>query len=285
MPPVPDAGERRQDLIAGSVLLVLALSGPRLAGAGAKGRTRMDLLLAAAQVALAPAALVAVMTGCLLGVVFGAIPGLTFSVAMALVVPMSFSMETAPAIGLLLGTYIGGMTGGAVSALLLGIPGTPSAAATVLDGHQSTDPPWQGVAGAGHGGGGLGLLGHRLADHHGGFGRHGGEARAEVRPGRDLRAAGLRLVHDLQAGAEIAGQGADRRHSGADGDDHRHRRDRGRAAADLRYCRAAAGGEPAGGDDRALRGAACDRRLRAALRGRAKAAGGGRCPRRTAHDP
>lgn len=98
----------------------------------------MDLLLTAAQVALAPAAILAVVAGSLLGVVFGAIPGLTFTVAMALVVPMSFSMEAGPAIALLLGTYIGGMTGGSVSAILVGIPGTPSAAATVLDGYQLT---------------------------------------------------------------------------------------------------------------------------------------------------
>ncbi|MGI9365446.1 MAG: tripartite tricarboxylate transporter permease [Rhizobiaceae bacterium] len=98
----------------------------------------MDLLLTAAQIALSPASIIAVLSGCLLGVVFGAIPGLTFTVAMALVVPMSFSLDTAPAIALLLGTYIGGMTGGSVSAILLGIPGTPSAAATVLDGYQLT---------------------------------------------------------------------------------------------------------------------------------------------------
>lgn len=98
----------------------------------------MDLLLSAAEVALAPGPLLAVTLGTLLGVIFGAIPGLTFTVAMALVVPMSFSLPTAPAIGLLLGTYIGGMTGGSVSAILLGIPGTPSAAATVLDGYPLT---------------------------------------------------------------------------------------------------------------------------------------------------
>ncbi|NNK77787.1 MAG: hypothetical protein HKP40_03655 [Litoreibacter sp.] len=98
----------------------------------------MDLFLTAAQIALSPASILAVLSGCLLGVVFGAIPGLTFTVAMALVVPMSFSLDTAPAIALLLGTYIGGMTGGSVSAILLGIPGTPSAAATVLDGYQLT---------------------------------------------------------------------------------------------------------------------------------------------------
>ena len=98
----------------------------------------MDILITALQVITSPLTLVAIFAGCLLGVVFGAIPGLTFTVAMALVVPMSFSLDSAPAIGLLLGTYIGGMTGGSVSAILLGIPGTPSAAATVLDGYQLT---------------------------------------------------------------------------------------------------------------------------------------------------
>lgn len=98
----------------------------------------MELLLSAASDSFAPATLLAVLVGSLLGVIFGAIPGLTFTVAMALVVPVSFSLETAPAIGLLLGTYIGGMTGGSVSAILLGIPGTPSAAATVLDGYALT---------------------------------------------------------------------------------------------------------------------------------------------------
>ncbi|WP_114965737.1 tripartite tricarboxylate transporter permease [Alkalilacustris brevis] len=98
----------------------------------------MELLFSAATVALAPGALLAVFLGSLLGVIFGAIPGLTFTVAMALVVPVSFSLETAPAIGMLLGTYIGGMTGGSVSAILLGIPGTPSAAATVMDGYALT---------------------------------------------------------------------------------------------------------------------------------------------------
>ncbi|WP_322989376.1 tripartite tricarboxylate transporter permease [Hoeflea sp.] len=98
----------------------------------------MDILITALQVVVAPLTLVAIFSGCVLGVIFGAIPGLTFTVAMALVVPMSFSLNSAPAIGLLLGTYIGGMTGGSVSAILLGIPGTPSAAATVLDGYPLT---------------------------------------------------------------------------------------------------------------------------------------------------
>ena len=98
----------------------------------------MDMLLHALAASLAPETVFAVAVGSLLGVLFGAIPGLTFTVAMALVVPVTFSLPSEPAIGLLLGTYIGGMTGGSVSAILIGIPGTPSAAATVLDGYQMT---------------------------------------------------------------------------------------------------------------------------------------------------
>ncbi len=98
----------------------------------------MDLFLSALYLAFTPTALLAIGFGALIGLIFGSIPGLTFTVALALALPITFSMDAVPAIGLLLGTYIGGMTGGSVSAILLGIPGTPSAAATVLDGHPMT---------------------------------------------------------------------------------------------------------------------------------------------------
>lgn len=75
------------------------------------------------------------LIGSVVGVIFGAIPGLTFSMALALLLPFTFGMAATPAIALLLGIYIGGMTGGSVSAILIGIPGTPSAAATVFDGY------------------------------------------------------------------------------------------------------------------------------------------------------
>ena len=98
----------------------------------------MELFLQAAALALTPSAMAAIGLGTLVGLIFGSIPGLTFTVALALALPITFNMDPVPAIGLLLGTYIGGMTGGSVSAILLGIPGTPSAAATVLDGHAMT---------------------------------------------------------------------------------------------------------------------------------------------------
>lgn len=95
----------------------------------------MDAISTGLQMALTWNALLAVAAGSVVGVIFGAIPGLTFSMALALLLPFTFGMEPTPAIALLMGIYIGGMTGGSVSAILVGIPGTPSAAATVFDGY------------------------------------------------------------------------------------------------------------------------------------------------------
>jgi len=95
----------------------------------------MDAILNGHLMAMTWNALLAVAVGSVVGVIFGAIPGLTFSMALALLLPFTFGMEATPAIALLMGIYIGGMTGGSVSAILIGIPGTPSAAATVFDGY------------------------------------------------------------------------------------------------------------------------------------------------------
>ena len=84
-----------------------------------------EFLAAATQVA-DPIVLLAIIAGSVVGIIFGSIPGLTFTMALALVLPLTFKMDTAAAVGMLLGTYIGGMTGGSVSAVLIGIPGTPS---------------------------------------------------------------------------------------------------------------------------------------------------------------
>jgi putative tricarboxylic transport membrane protein len=88
----------------------------------------------------------ATAAGTVLGLFFGSVPGLTFSMALALMVPFTFGMDAIPALALLLGVYVGGMTGGSVSAILLGIPGTPSAAATVFDGYPMARRGEAGVA-------------------------------------------------------------------------------------------------------------------------------------------
>ena len=92
----------------------------------------MEHLITAFAGSTTPEALGAMLLGSLVGIVFGAIPGLTYTMALALVMPFTFGMAQVPAIGLLLATYIGGMTGGCISAILIGIPGTPSEATTAV---------------------------------------------------------------------------------------------------------------------------------------------------------
>ena len=95
----------------------------------------IESLTAALQLTTTLEVFIAIIIGSFVGIIFGAIPGLTYSMALALMLPFTFSMEPATGISLLLATYIGGMTGGSISAILIGIPGTPSAAATVADGY------------------------------------------------------------------------------------------------------------------------------------------------------
>ena len=77
----------------------------------------------------------AVAAGCLIGLIVGMIPGLTISTGIIIVLPLTFVLEPDISIALLLGLYVSGMTGGSFSAILLNIPGTPSASATAMDGH------------------------------------------------------------------------------------------------------------------------------------------------------
>ncbi len=74
-----------------------------------------------------------------LGIIFGAIPGLTATMAVALCLPISYGMGPVMGISLLLGLYIGGVSGGLISAILLKIPGTPSSVATTWDGGPMAD--------------------------------------------------------------------------------------------------------------------------------------------------
>jgi putative tricarboxylic transport membrane protein len=79
--------------------------------------------------------IIAVASGCLIGLIVGMIPGLTISTGIIIVLPLTFVLEPDISIALLLGLYVSGMTGGSFSAILLNIPGTPSASATAMDGH------------------------------------------------------------------------------------------------------------------------------------------------------
>jgi putative tricarboxylic transport membrane protein len=69
------------------------------------------------------------------GIIIGALPGLTATMGIALLTGLTFGLQLQHALIILMGIYVGGIYGGSISAVLIGIPGTGSAAATVLDGH------------------------------------------------------------------------------------------------------------------------------------------------------
>ena len=78
--------------------------------------------------------LMSTCVGVFVGLLVGMVPGMTISTGIIVVLPVTFVLPADIAIALLLGLYVGGMTGGSFSAVLLNIPGTPSASATAMDG-------------------------------------------------------------------------------------------------------------------------------------------------------
>jgi len=71
-----------------------------------------------------------------LGVIIGALPGLTATMGIALLSGITYGLDPRYAIPMLVALYCGGIYGGSNSAILLNIPGTPSAAATAIDGYE-----------------------------------------------------------------------------------------------------------------------------------------------------
>lgn len=69
------------------------------------------------------------------GIVIGALPGLTATMGIALFLPLTYGLDPAVGMFLLLGIYCGGTYGASITAILINTPGTPAAAATVLDGY------------------------------------------------------------------------------------------------------------------------------------------------------
>ena len=79
--------------------------------------------------------LLAIVFGTVAGMLVGALPGLGGPVALALLLPITYTMSPLASILLLLATYQSGEYGGSISSVISGIPGSPAAVATTLDGH------------------------------------------------------------------------------------------------------------------------------------------------------
>ncbi|MBS3976442.1 MAG: tripartite tricarboxylate transporter permease [Syntrophomonadaceae bacterium] len=72
------------------------------------------------------------------GIIIGTLPGLTATMGVALLVPLTFAMEPATGLLMLGAMYCGAIYGGANSAILINVPGTPAAVCTTFDGYPLT---------------------------------------------------------------------------------------------------------------------------------------------------
>lgn len=86
--------------------------------------------------ALTPMNLLWVFIGAMLGTAVGVLPGLGSAMAVALLLPITFSLDPTSALIMFAGVYFGGMFGDATSAILLNTPGTSAAIATTFEGHK-----------------------------------------------------------------------------------------------------------------------------------------------------
>ncbi len=76
-----------------------------------------------------------VFAGSVAGLFVGSIPGLSVSMATALLVSITYTWSTSDALATIMGVYVVGVFSGAVSAILINIPGAPSSVVTTLDGY------------------------------------------------------------------------------------------------------------------------------------------------------
>lgn len=76
-----------------------------------------------------------VFIGAISGLFVGSMPGLSVTMATALLVSVTFTWETNLAMGLIMGVYVVGVYSGAITAILINIPGAPSSVSTTLDGY------------------------------------------------------------------------------------------------------------------------------------------------------
>ena len=95
----------------------------------------MSLFVEIFTTSLTPMVFLYMAVGVLAGICIGALPGLTATMGVALLLPMTFGMDAAQGILMLLGIYCGAIYGGSISAVLLHTPGTPASAATAIDGY------------------------------------------------------------------------------------------------------------------------------------------------------
>lgn len=93
-------------------------------------------LAAGAPLAFNPYNVLMCLVGATFGMLVGVLPGLTSTMGIALLIPLTFGMNPVAALMMLTAIHAGANTGCSISAILVSTPGTPAAAATVMDGYK-----------------------------------------------------------------------------------------------------------------------------------------------------
>ena len=95
-------------------------------------------ILAGFAVSLTAARILYCFLGAVLGTIVGVLPGLGPSATIALLLPVTYRLDTISAIIMLAGIYYGSQYGGSTTSILVRIPGESSSMVTCLDGYEMT---------------------------------------------------------------------------------------------------------------------------------------------------
>src|SRR6478609_9481895 len=93
-------------------------------------------LLYGLSIAATPANLLAAFAGAFAGTAIGVLPGLGPVAGVALILPLTFSLDPTAGLIMMAGIFYGSMYGGSTTAILLNIPGEPASVVTTIDGYQ-----------------------------------------------------------------------------------------------------------------------------------------------------
>src|SRR5438445_1338218 len=93
-------------------------------------------LLYGLSVAATPANLLAAFVGAFAGTAIGVLPGLGPVAGVALILPLTFSLDPTAGLIMMAGIFYGSMYGGSTTAILLNIPGESASVVTAIDGYQ-----------------------------------------------------------------------------------------------------------------------------------------------------
>ena len=93
----------------------------------------MEAYLSALMTLLQPTNLIMMYLCAIVGCILGAIPGLSGGLGITLILPMTFALNTELSFAMLVGMYVGGVSGSFIAAVLVGIPGSAASIGTCYE--------------------------------------------------------------------------------------------------------------------------------------------------------